>query len=263
MAGERLGTEEPQVESIFNAAMDVSCPRERATLVDQLCKQNLALAKEVHGLIDALARAEGFLENVDPNDSLPIDPPTIYDASAEVTQRPRSTAGGLSRTGGDEIPFRKFGDYELIEVIAQGGMGVVYKARQMRLNRIVALKMILTGAFADEEEIKRFYQEAEAAAKLDHPGIVPVYDVGCCDGQHYYSMAFIEGKSLAARIKESPIDPRESANILLQIARAVHVAHEAGFIHRDLKPANILLDGKNEPRIVDFGLAKSSKTTVI
>ena len=259
MAGERLGTEEPQVESIFNAAMDVSCPRERATLVDQLCKQNLALAKEVHGLINALARAEGFLENVDPNDSLPIDPLTIYDASAEVTQRPRSTAGGLIRTGGDEIPFRKFGDYELIEVIAQGGMGVVYKARQMRLNRIVALKMILTGAFADEEEIKRFYQEAEAAAKLDHPGIVPVYDVGCCDGQHYYSMAFIEGKSLAARIKESPIDPRESAKILLQIARAVHVAHEAGFIHRDLKPANILLDGKNEPRIVDFGLAKSSR----
>lgn len=252
-----METKEPHLQRIFNAAMDVFCPEERSALVDQLCEQNLALAKEVHELIDAVGRAEGFLENVDPHDSLPMDPPKIYNASDDVMQRPWSS-GWRGRVG-DDVPFRKFGNYELIEVIAHGGMGVVYKAKQIGLNRTVALKMILTGAFADDEEIKRFYQEAEAAAKLDHPGIVPVYDVGCCDGQHYYSMALIEGESLAARIKESPIEPRESAEILLKIARAVHVAHKAGFIHRDLKPANILLDEKNEPRIVDFGLAKSSE----
>ncbi|MCP4481119.1 MAG: serine/threonine protein kinase [Planctomycetaceae bacterium] len=254
-----MKTVEPRIQRIFNAAMDVSCPQERSILVDQLCAPNLKLAEEVHELIDAMDRAVDFLENLDPQDSLPIDPPTIYDASAELTQLPHLNSNGLNSRMEAEIPFRKFGNYELIEVIAQGGMGVVYKARQTGLNRIVALKMILTGAFADDEEIKRFYQEAEAAAKLDHPGIVPVYEVGCCAGQHYYSMALVEGKSLASRIKESQLEPRESAEILLKIARAVHVAHEAGFIHRDLKPANILLDGKNEPRIVDFGLAKSSR----
>lgn len=254
-----METEEPQIQRIFNAAMDVSCPQERAVLVEELCEQNRSLAKEVQELIDAVDRADAFLENINLNNSLPIDPPTIYDASAQLTHRPKSKSHGLNVGMGADIPIRKFGNYQLIEVIAHGGMGVVYKARQMGLNRVVALKMILTGAFADDEEIQRFYQEAEAAAKLDHPGIVPVYEVGCCDGQHYYSMAFVEGRSLAAQIKESPVEPRESAEILLKVARAVHVAHEAGFIHRDLKPANILLDQNNEPRIVDFGLAKSSQ----
>ena len=162
-----METEEPQIQRIFNAAMDVSCPQERSILVDQLCAPNLKLAEEVHELIDAMDRAADFLENRDPQDSLPIDPPTIYDASAELTQLPHLNSNGLNSRMEAKIPFRKFGNYELIEVIAQGGMGVVYKARQTGLNRIVALKMILTGAFADDEEIKLVPSRLEVGRFVD------------------------------------------------------------------------------------------------
>ena len=153
-------------------------------------------------------------------------------------------------------PAVSFGDYELIEEIARGGMGVVYKARQRRANRIVALKMILSGRLAGREEVSRFFTEAEAAAKLDHPGIVPIFDVGEVDGQHYYSMGFVDGETLADRIHDGPIDTKEACEITAKIADAVQYAHECGVIHRDLKPANVLLDKKKKPKVTDFGLAK-------
>lgn len=152
--------------------------------------------------------------------------------------------------------IRYFGDYEVIEEIARGGMGVVYKAKQTTLNRIVALKMILSGRHAGGEEVGRFHTEAKAAANLDHPGIVPIFEVGEHEGQHYFSMGFVEGRSLADRINESPLEPREAANLLIKIARAVAYANETGVIHRDLKPGNVLLDEAGEPRVTDFGLAK-------
>lgn len=151
---------------------------------------------------------------------------------------------------------RHFGDYELLEKIAQGGMGVVYKARQASLNRVVALKMILTGEFANEREVKRFHSEAEAAAKLDHPGIVPIFEIGEHEGRHYFSMAFIEGKSLADRLRDGPLPPTHAADLLAEICDAVACAHEKGVIHRDLKPGNVLIDTKGTPRVTDFGLAK-------
>ena len=141
-----------------------------------------------------------------------------------------------------QSPAKQFGDYELINEIARGGMGVVYKARQVSLNRTVALKMILTGKLASESDVRRFYQEAESAANLDHSGIVPIYDIGEHDGNHFFSMKFIDGGSLAEALPELRKEPRKLVQLIADVARAVHHAHQRGILHRDLKPANILLD---------------------
>jgi serine/threonine-protein kinase len=150
----------------------------------------------------------------------------------------------------------ELGDYELLEEIGRGGQGVVFRARQKSLNRIVALKVISLGQWASKAHLKRFRLEAEAAAKLEHPGIVPIHEVGERDGSCYFSMKFVEGGQLDEVTSREPMPIRRAVELIAKVARTVHYAHEHGILHRDIKPGNILLDQKGQPHLTDFGLAR-------
>jgi len=156
--------------------------------------------------------------------------------------------------------MRSFGDYELLEEIARGGMGVVYKARQISLNRFVAIKMLLGGALATPDFVRRFRTEASAAAVLHHPHIVAIHEVGVQAGQHYFSMDFVEGPNLAKLVGHQPLAAGRAARYARLIAEAIEHAHQQGILHRDLKPSNVLIDSNDQPRITDFGLAKRLDT---
>ena len=154
----------------------------------------------------------------------------------------------------------ELGDYELLEEIGRGGQGVVFRARQKSLNRAVALKIISLGQWASEAHLKRFRREAEAVANLDHPNIVPIYEVGERDGSCYFSMKFVEGGQLDEVVRRAPMSIRRAVELMLRLARTVHYAHEHNILHRDIKPGNILLDQKGEPHLTDFGLARLVET---
>jgi serine/threonine protein kinase len=166
---------------------------------------------------------------------------------------PGSTVDGRER-GTDPIPT--ISGYEIETVLGSGGMGVVYHARDIRLNRPVALKMIRTGSGAGASEIKRFRTEAEAVAALQHPNIVQIYEIGEANGQPYLALEYVSGGTLAQHLEARPVPPRRAAELMVRLAEAVGHAHDAGVVHRDLKPANVLLTASGEPKVADFGLAK-------
>src|SRR5881398_2224182 len=182
-----------------------------------------------------------------PASSMPATTPDDVAPTSQKTARAAELLGEL-------------GDYELLDEIGRGGQGVVFRARQKSLNRIVALKVISLGQWASKAHLKRFRLEAEAAAKLEHPGIVPIHEVGERDGSCYFSMKFIEGGQLDEVVKREPMSIRQGAELIANVARTVHYAHEHGILHRDIKPGNILLDAKGEPHLTDFGLARLVET---
>jgi hypothetical protein len=200
-------------------------------------------------------RLEKFARKLDPNaaprDEAATLPPGGAGASEAPTLAPAPQPSDPAADEADAVP-----GYEILGELGRGGMGVVYQARQVSLNRVVALKMILAGAYAGPEQLARFRTEAEAVARLQHPGIVQIFEIGEHQGKPFFSLEFVGGGSLAGRLDGKPLAADAAARLVEALARSVHAAHQSGIVHRDIKPANVLLTPDGQPKITDFGLAK-------
>ncbi len=254
-----MGDKRIDKEQIFNQAAEIGDPAQRAAFLDQACRGDERLRAEVEELLRHDAAAGSFLEHPPLEALLPEAAAPGQDAqqATPANQPSLDSPGGVGADKASGVPdpaetrpgtrLRYVGDYELLEEIGRGGMGVVYKARQVSLNRTVAVKMISAGQLASQADIERFRSEAQAAGQLRHPQIVAIHEVGEHQGQHYFSMDYIDGPNLAEVLRAGPWPPRQAARLVKTLAEAVHHAHQQGILHRDLKPSNVLLSRPERP----------------
>jgi WD40 repeat protein len=244
-----------EIKSIFVEALDQPTEAERAAFLDRACAGSADARARVEALLAAIGQAGHFLETPA---LARVASPDAGAAMGSLTLALEADSGALPADLSVPATPMRLGDFELGKRLGDGAMGVVFGARQVSLNRSVAVKVIRHGLFAAEADLKRFRIEVEAVAQLDHPRIVPIYGVGEDQDCHYFSMKLIPGGSLDERLPAYTSDPRAAARLVAEVARAIQHAHDRGILHRDLKPSNILLDEEGEPLVTDFGLAKVS-----
>jgi WD40 repeat protein/serine/threonine protein kinase len=236
-------------EAVFSTANELKDPASVRAYLDSVCADEPDLRRRVERLLALQDRAQEFFRF----DAFPssLNFPPVYGKPSTLSAPRDQDSAALW-----EPRLRCLGDYELLEEIARGGTGVVYKARQVSLDRLVAIKTLLQGAFSGKDSIQRFRVEALAAASLRHPNIVAVHEIGVHEHEHYLVLDYIPGPTLSRLCAGQPLAPRRAAGYVRKIAEAVHFAHEHGVLHRDLKPSNVLIDQEDQPHVTDFGLAK-------
>lgn len=244
---------EQRLADVLAEMTDRICGGEMADL-DTACREHPELADDLRHLWGAVLVTDtaGAVRDETPGKRVPM--PSLTGSATQFDGK--SGEDSWTQWRSLRLPTT-IGDYELLEEIGRGGMGVVFLARQHSLGREVAVKMILRGRLASDADMQRFLAEAAATASLEHPGIVPVYEVGDIEGRPFFTMKYIEGETLAQRVGSSgPLNAREACQMIVDVSEAVGVAHAAGILHRDIKPSNILINRNGQPMLTDFGLAK-------